>query len=39
VAARYRELVAGDPRATVLDARGGIEDVARAVAAAVDRLL
>jgi len=39
VAARYRELVAGDPRATVLDALGGIEDVARAVATAVDRLL
>ena len=39
VAARYRELVEGDPRATVIDARGGIEDVARAVAVAVDRLL
>lgn len=39
VAARYRELVAGNPRATVIDARGGIEDVARAVAVAVDRLL
>ena len=39
VAARYRELVAGDPRATVVDARGGIGDVARSVAAAVDRLL
>ena len=39
VASRYRELVAGDARATVIDARGGIEDVARAVAAAVDRLL
>jgi dTMP kinase len=39
VASRYRELVAGDPGATVIDARGGIEDVARAVVAAVDRLL
>jgi dTMP kinase len=39
VAARYRELVAGDPRAITIDARGGIEEVARAVAAAVDRLL
>jgi dTMP kinase len=39
VASRYRELVAGDPRATVIDARGGIEEVARGVATAVDRLL
>jgi dTMP kinase len=39
VAARYRELVAGDPSAITLDARGGIEEVAHAVAAAVDRLL
>jgi len=39
VASRYRELVAGDPRATVVDARGSIEEVARAVATAVDRLL
>jgi dTMP kinase len=39
VAARYRELVSGDPRAITIDARGGIEEVARAVAAAVDRLL
>jgi dTMP kinase len=39
VAARYRELCAGDPHATILDARGSIEGVARAVAAAIDRLL
>lgn len=39
VAARYRELVSGDPSAITIDARGGIEEVARAVAAAVDRLL
>jgi dTMP kinase len=39
VAARYRELVAADARAAVLDARGSIEEVARAVAATVDRLL
>jgi dTMP kinase len=38
VAARYRELVAGDPLALVLDARAGIDEVARAVADAVDRL-
>jgi dTMP kinase len=38
VAARYRELVASDPLALVLDARAGIDEVARAVAAAVDRL-
>ena len=38
VAARYRELVAGDPLAVVLDARAAIDEVARAVANAVDRL-
>jgi dTMP kinase len=38
VAARYRELVTGDPLALTLDARGGIDEVARAVAEAVDRL-
>ena len=38
VAARYRELVAGDPLTLKLDARGGIDEVARAVADAVDRL-
>jgi dTMP kinase len=39
VAARYRELVAGDPLTLVLDARGGIDEVARAVTAAVDGLV
>jgi dTMP kinase len=39
VAARYRELVSGDPSAITIDARGGIEEVACAVAAAVDRLI
>ena len=39
VAARYRELAAADPRAVILDAQGSIGDVARDVAAAVDRLL
>jgi dTMP kinase len=39
VAARYRELCAADPRATILDARGSVEEVARAVSAAVDRLI
>jgi dTMP kinase len=39
VAARYRELAAADPRAVILDAQGSIDDVARAIAAAVDRLL
>jgi dTMP kinase len=38
VAARYRELAAGDPLALTLDAGGGIDEVARAVAEAVDRL-
>lgn len=38
VAVRYRELVAGDPLTLTLDARGAIDDVARAVADAVDRL-
>jgi dTMP kinase len=39
VAARYRELCAGDPRATILDAGRSIAEVATAIAAAVDRLL
>ncbi len=39
VAARYRELCAADPRAVILDAQGSIEEVARGVAATVDRLL
>jgi dTMP kinase len=39
VASRYRELVAGDPRATIVDAGNGVEAVAQAVAAAVGRLL
>ncbi len=39
VAARYRELCAGDPRAVVLDAARSVADVAAAIAAAVDRLL
>jgi dTMP kinase len=39
VAACYRQLVAGDPRATTIDAQGTIEEVARALAGAVDRLL
>lgn len=39
VAARYRELCAGDPRAVILDAAPSVAEVATAVAAAVDRLL
>ena len=39
VAARYRELCADDPRAQILDAGGSIDQVAAAVAAAVDGLL
>jgi dTMP kinase len=39
VAARYRELCAGDPRAVILDAASSVAEVATAVAAAVDRLL
>jgi dTMP kinase len=39
VAARYRELCAGDPRAVTLDAGKSVAEVAAAVAATVDRLL
>ena len=39
VAARYRELCAGDPRAVILDAARSVAEVATAIAAAVDRLL
>ena len=39
VAGRYRELAAADPRAVILDAQGSIDDVARAIASTVDRLL
>ena len=39
VAARYRELVAGDPRAETIDASGAIDEVTRAIASAVDDLL
>ena len=39
VAARYRELCAGDPRAVILDAARSVDEVAAAIAAAVDRLL
>ena len=39
VAARYRALVAGNPRAVVIDASASLDDVTRAVTAAVDRLL
>jgi len=39
VAARYRALVAGNPRAVVIDASASLDDVTRAVAAAVDKLL
>ena len=39
VAARYRELCAGDPRAIILDAARSVAEVATAIAAAVDRLL
>ena len=38
VAARYRELCAGDPRAVILDAARSVAEVATAIAAAVDRL-
>jgi dTMP kinase len=39
VAARYRELCAGDPRAVTLDASQSVAEVATAIAAVVDRLL
>jgi len=39
VAARYRELCAGDPRAVILDAARSVAEVATEIAAAVDRLL
>ena len=39
VAARYRALVADNPRAVVIDASASLDDVTRAVAAAVDKLL
>jgi dTMP kinase len=39
VAARYRALVVRDPRAVVIDASASLDDVTRAVTAAVDRLL
>jgi hypothetical protein len=39
VAARYRELCAGDPRAVILDAAPSVAEVAATIAAAVDRLL
>ena len=39
VAAAYRQLVAGDPKSITIDARAPIDDVTRAIAATVDRLL
>jgi dTMP kinase len=39
VAARYRALAADDPRAVVIDASASLDDVTRAVTAAVDQLL
>jgi dTMP kinase len=39
VAAAYRQLVAGDPKALTIDAGASIEDVTRAITTAVDRLL
>ena len=39
VASRYRELCAADPRALILDASRSIEEVAAAIATAVDKLL
>jgi len=39
VAANYRRLAAADPTAAVIDARGSVEEVAAAIAAAADRLL
>src|SRR5580692_12960403 len=39
VAARYRELCAGDPRAVTLDAGRSVTEVGSAIADAVDRLL
>ena len=39
VAARYRELCAGDRRAVTLDAAQSVAEVATAIAAVVDRLL
>jgi len=39
VAARYRELCAGDPRAVILDAARSVTEVATEIAAAVDRVL
>ena len=39
VAARYRALVAGNPRAVVIDASASLDEVTRAVTAAVDQLL
>ena len=39
VAARYRELCSGDPRAVTIDAARSVAEVATAVAATVDRLL
>jgi hypothetical protein len=38
-AASYRAVGAGDPRAITIDASAGIDDVTRAITAAVDRLL
>ncbi|HMF41094.1 MAG TPA: hypothetical protein VKQ32_10380, partial [Polyangia bacterium] len=39
VAAAYRKLVAGDPKAVVVDASLGIEEVTRAITEEVDRIL
>jgi len=39
VAAAYRALVAGDSKALTIDASAAIDDVTRAITAAVDRLL
>ena len=39
VAARYRELCAGDPRAVILDAAQSVAEVAGAIAVVVDRFL
>jgi thymidylate kinase len=39
VAAAYRILVAGDAKALTIDASASIDEVTRAITAAVDRLL
>jgi thymidylate kinase len=39
VAAAYRRLVAGDPRAVTIDASAPMDAVTRAITAAIDRLI